>query len=262
MVGHADIPHHLVELVSLHDRQRILLRLDLAALEGVVDLIGGGRDRLRPERRESIEDHLPRRNADLHPGEIVRLGDRAIDGRDLPHAVIEAGNREKIHALCRHLLADVAAERPIDRLVRLRRRLEGEWDLLGLRHRHDRADDAAHEREELDFAGEEFLQRLGIAAGDLVVFGVHGRFDASVGLGTNGIPHGDEILVQRAAGRLIVILRELMVGGARRLDDHGDRSECAGGRDDGPARELAGHWLSPAERPLGLARGLARHGPQ
>src|SRR5262249_54608571 len=142
MVGHADIPHHLVELVSLHDRKRILLRLDLAALERVVDLIGWGRDRLRPECRKSVEDHLPRWDADLHPGEIVRFRDRAVDGRDLSHAVIEAGNREKIHALCRHLLADIAAERSIDRLVRLRRRLEGERHLLGLRHRHDRADDA------------------------------------------------------------------------------------------------------------------------
>ena len=240
MVGHADILHHLVELISLHDRQRILLRLDSAALEGVVDLIGGRRDRLRPERRESVEDHLPRRNADLHTGEIVRLRDRAVDGRHLPHAVVEAGNGKKIHALGRHLLADIAAERPIDRLVRLRRRLEGEWYLLGLRHRHDRADDAAHESEELDFAGEEFLQRLGIAARNLVVFGVHGRLDAAVGLGANRIPHGDEILVQRAAGRLIVILHELMVGGARRLHDD-SRSGCGGARDDEATRKLGCH---------------------
>src|SRR5262249_6907309 len=97
MVGHADIPHHLVELVSLHDRERILLRLDLAALERVVDLIGWRCDRLRPECRKSVKDHLPWWNADLHPGEIVRFRDRAVDGRDLSHAVIEAGNKEKIH---------------------------------------------------------------------------------------------------------------------------------------------------------------------
>src|SRR5262249_24596512 len=228
------------------DRERILLRLDLAALERVVDLIGRRRDRLRPERRESVEDHLPWWNADLHPGEIVRFRDRAVDGRDLTHAVIEAGNGEKIHALCRHLLADIAAERPIDRLVRLRRRLEGERHLLGLRHRHDRADDAAHEREELDFAGEELLQRLGIAAGNLVVFGVYSRLDAAVGLAANGIPHGDEILVQRAAGRLIVILHELMVGRARRLDDDARSTAVA------PAMtERRESWvairLSPAE---------------
>src|SRR6516225_846023 len=95
MVGHAHIPHHLVELVSLHDRERILLRLDFAALERVVDLIGWRRDRLRPERRKSVEDHLPRWNAELHPGEIVGFRDRAVDGGDLPHTVVEAGNRER-----------------------------------------------------------------------------------------------------------------------------------------------------------------------
>src|SRR3954469_14363736 len=68
MVGHADIAHHVVELVTLHDRERVLLRLDLAALQRVVYLIGGRGDRLRAERREGIEDHLSGRNADLHAG--------------------------------------------------------------------------------------------------------------------------------------------------------------------------------------------------
>src|SRR5262249_30044308 len=122
MIGHAHIPHHLVELVSLHDRERILLRLDFAALERVVDLIGWRRYRLRPERRNSAKVHLPGWTAALHPGEIVGFRDWGVEGGDLPHAVVEAGNREKVNTLRRPLLADIAAERPIDRLVRLRRR--------------------------------------------------------------------------------------------------------------------------------------------
>jgi len=87
-----------------------------------------------------------------------------------------------------------------------------------------------------------FFSALGIAAGNLVVLGVHGRLDAAVGLAANGIPHGDEILVQRAAGRLIVILHELMVGRARRLDDDA-RSDRGGAGDDRAARELGCHQV-------------------
>ena len=118
--------------------------------------------------------------------------------------------------------------------------------------------DAAHEREELDFAGEELLQRLGIAASNLVVFGVYRRLNAAVGLAANGIPYGDEILVQRAAGRLIVILHELMVGGARRLDDDG-RSDRGGAGDDGAARkpschQVASGWTCAGDGPLPTPR--------
>jgi hypothetical protein len=46
----------------------------------------------------------------------------------------------------------IASERAVNRLVRFGCRLERERQLLGFGDRHHRADDAAHQREELDFA--------------------------------------------------------------------------------------------------------------
>src|SRR5262249_30579805 len=60
-----------------------------------------------------------------------------------PHAVVEPGHRKEMHALGRHLLADIAAERSIDRLVRIARGGKRERHLLGLGDRHHGADDAA-----------------------------------------------------------------------------------------------------------------------
>ena len=52
---------------------------------------------------------------------------------------------------------------------------ERERHLLHLGDRHHGAEDAAHQRVELDLAGHQHAQRRRIAAGDLAVFGMHRR---------------------------------------------------------------------------------------
>ncbi len=200
----------------------------LAGLDGVVvDQVGGRRHGFGAERLERIEDHLSRRHADLHPGEIVRLDHGARHRCDLAHAVVETGDREQVHALRRHLLAHIGAQRGVDRLVRLRRRFECERHLLRFGDRHHRADDAAHQGEELDFARDQQLEGRGIAGDQLVVLGEYRGLDAAIGLGADRIPHGNEIAVQRHVNRLVVVLGELVVGGLRTLDDDGGAG-CSG----------------------------------
>jgi hypothetical protein len=115
--------------------------------------------------------------------------------------------------------AAISSPRAVDRLVGFRRRFERERQLLGLGHRHHRADDAAHQSEELDLARDQHLQRIGIAARQLVVLGIDRGLDPAVGFGPHRFPHRGEIAVQRAAGGLIVILRKLVLGGQRRSHD-------------------------------------------
>src|SRR6516164_11002256 len=124
-----------------------------------------------------------------------------------------------MYALCRHLLPDIAAERTIDRLVSIARGCKRKRHLLRLGHRHYRADDAAHEREELDLARQQPLERFRIAAGELVVLGMDRDHDAAVRLVAYRIPHRDEIAVERAAGRLVVILHEGVLGRLQGMDD-------------------------------------------
>jgi hypothetical protein len=100
-----------------------------------------------------------------------------------------------------------------------------ERHLLHLGHRHHRADDAAHQGEKLDLAVDQHFQRRRIAGRELVVFCVDGGLHTPVGLPANRLPHGDEILVERARVRLIVILDECVVGGPHRLYDDA-RSGC------------------------------------
>jgi hypothetical protein len=138
---------------------------------------------------------------------------------DLAHAVVEPSDREEIHALRRHLLAHIGAERSVDCVKSLGGGLEREGRLLDFRHRHYRADDPAHQREELDLAVDQHLQGRWIARRELVVFRIDHGIDPPVGLGADRVPHRDEVLVQRARRRLVVVLHELVIGGPRRADD-------------------------------------------
>jgi hypothetical protein len=68
-------------------------------------------------------------------------------------------------------LAAISPERAVNRLVRFGCSLERERQLLSFGDRHHRADDAAHQREELDLARDQHFQGVGIAARHLVVLG-------------------------------------------------------------------------------------------
>jgi hypothetical protein len=142
--------------------------------------------------------------------------DGSLRAGDLAHAVVERADRESVDAARGHLLADIRAERAVHRLVRVGRRPEGERDLLHLGDRHHRAEDAAHQREEVNLAGDEHLERGRVAARDLVVLGEDLRFDAAARLRADGRPHLGEPPVQRTRGGLVVVLDEAEVGGAKR----------------------------------------------
>ena len=122
VIGHADVFDDLVDLEAFEDDQRIFLGADLAGLDRVVDQVRGRGHRLGAERLEGVEDHLARRHADFHAGEIVRLdhGRATVVTWRMP--LSKPRDRKQIHSLGRHLLADVGAERSVDRRVRLRRR--------------------------------------------------------------------------------------------------------------------------------------------
>jgi len=165
------------------------------------------------------------------------MGRVTVVTRRMP--VVESGHREEIHPLRRHLLADIAAERPVDRLVRITRGCKRERHLLCLCDRHHRADDAAHQRKKLDLAREQFLERFWIAAGEFVVLGVDRGHDAAIGLAAYGVPHGNEIAAERAAGRLVVILHERMLGRLHWLDDVRSDRRCAS--NDRAARQFDYH---------------------
>jgi hypothetical protein len=172
----------------------------------------------------------PRRYANFHAGKILRRCDRTRDRRDLPHAVVETGHGKQMHALRSHLLADIFSKRAVDRLVRFRRRLECERQLLGFGNRNHRADDAAHQGKELDLACDQHLERVGIAARQLVVLGVDRGLDPAIGFPGYRLPHRGEVLVQRAAGGLVVILRKPVLGGKRRPDDQGRTGRSRAGQ--------------------------------
>jgi len=91
----------------------------------------------------------------------------------------------------------------------------------GTCYRHDRADDTAHQREELDLPSNQHLQRDGIAAGEFVVLGEDFGFHPPVGLRAHGRPHGNQIPVQCAVGGLVVILGEYVIRGAQWPDHDG-----------------------------------------
>src|SRR5262249_43788956 len=83
---------------------------------------------------------------------------------------------------------------------------------------------------------DQHFQRIGVAAGQLVVLGVDRGLDPAACFLRNRPPHRLEIPVQRAGCGLVVILRELVVGGARL--SHND-----GGAQQSPARK------QPSPRP-------------
>ena len=204
----ADVLHHFVVFEKMHVRQRIFLRIDGARLQRFIDSAAVDRDGNRAQCLEHIIKHRPRGDAHAQPHEILGARDRTFRPAHLPHPVVESAAREAMDIFRSHLLAQVRSQRTIHRLMRMRRRTKSERHLLNLGRGHDITENSTHQRVELDFTRDEHLQRLGIAAGNPVVFRKHRRFDAPADLVANGCPHLAESQVMRAVCRLIVILND------------------------------------------------------
>jgi hypothetical protein len=188
-----------------------------------------------PERPEHVVEHRAGRHPHAHALQVGGNHDRLGDRGDLPHAVVEGAHREAVDALGRHFGEDVRAERTIDGLVGLWRGAEGEGHLLNLCHRHRGAQYAAHQREELNLARHQHLERRRVAPGHVVVEREDLRVNASARLGANRGPHLREPLVERAVGRLVVVLREGELGAALRSracsDEQGSRASSRTGQE-------------------------------
>jgi hypothetical protein len=125
----------------------------------------------------------------------------------------------------RHFLAQVRAQRTVEGLVGVGGRTKRVRQLLDVRRRHDGPNHTAHQREKLDLAGEEHLEGLRVAAGDVVVEREDLGLDPSACLGPNRVPHLDQSAVQRADGRLVVVLDEPEISGLPAADEDGRGAE-------------------------------------
>src|SRR5205814_10237926 len=135
------------------------------------------RDRLRSQRSERVGDHLSGRHPHPDADQIVWAHDRTLRAGDVPHPVVERPDRKSEDAFGRHLLSQIAAKRPVHRLVSMRGRAERERYLLDFGNWYDRAENAAHQREELNLAAYQHSERGRIAACELVVLSEDLRLD-------------------------------------------------------------------------------------
>ena len=130
-----------------------------------------------------------------------------------------------MNAFGRHLLAQVGTQRAVGRGVRLGCRPERKGDLLHLGDRHRLPQDAAHQREEVEFARDQHFERRRIGARDAGILGEHLGHDAAVGLCADRQPHLHEAPMQRARGRLVMELAESVVSGHCGMRDEAYRDE-------------------------------------
>lgn len=145
-----------------------------------------------------------------------------------------------MNAFGRHLLAQVGAQCAVGRFVRLGRRPEGKGDLLHLGDRHRLPQDAAHQREEVEFARNQHFERRRIGARNAGVLGRHLGHDATVGLRADRRPHLHEAPMQWARRRLVVELAEAVVSGQGWAHDKADRDDGGAAGENRAARQ--GGW--------------------
>ena len=103
-------------------------------------------------RPEGVLEDLARRNAHTDGCEVSGHTDRTLRPADLPHTIVENSNGKAPNTLREHFCAQVDAELAVQCPVRMRGRTKRERHLLHFRHRHDVAENAAHEREKLNLA--------------------------------------------------------------------------------------------------------------
>src|SRR4030095_15523865 len=211
VIRDAHVLHDLVMFEEVHIGEWILLCIDLACLERFVDSAAVDGDRLRTQRPEGVLEDLTRRNAHTDGCEISGHTDRTLRASYLPHTVVEDSNGKAPNTFRGHFLTQVGTELAVQRSVRMGGGPKGERHLLHFRHRHDISENPAHEREKLNLARNEHLERLRIAAGNFVVFREDRGYHAPVGLGANGCPHLHKPQVERTVACLVVVLREVKI---------------------------------------------------
>ena len=156
-----------------------------------------------------------------------------------------------MNALGRHLLAQVGAQRAVGRFVCLGRRPEGKGDLLDLGDRHGLPQDAAHQREKVEFARDQHFERRRIGARDAGILGEYLGHDAAVGLCADRRPHLDQAPMQRARGRLVMELAEPVVSGHCGTRDEARRDEGGAAGENRATRQ--GGWHDRAAPYFGSA---------
>src|ERR1700746_1915426 len=126
MPGEAHIMLHLEEAAGAGDDQRILLRLDVAGLERVVEPVDVDGDGLRAERAEGVEEELALRRPDLEAGEIGEDANGFPRRGDVAKTVLEAAPRHQPDALGDALPLQMLAEIAVERAIDLGRAAKGE----------------------------------------------------------------------------------------------------------------------------------------
>ena len=91
VVGHHGVVLHLVELGGQNGRQRILLTVDHAGLQGRIDLWERHRLGRGAQRRESLDEERVLDHAQLEAGEVLGLLDRSPAVGHLAEAVLPEG---------------------------------------------------------------------------------------------------------------------------------------------------------------------------
>ena len=180
--------------------------------ERAVEVVDVHDDRFRAERAEEVVEHPPGGDPHAVAGEVGRAADRPVDRDDVAEAVLEHAVAEAVDALRGHLVAEVVAERALHDVMDLGVVLERERQPLDLGDRHDLADDAAHQRHELELARDEHRERRRVGAGHVAVPRMHRHLQLAAGLGGDVVPQRREEAVGVALLGLVV---ELAAGPAR-----------------------------------------------
>ena len=132
---------------------------------------------------------------------------------------------------------------------------EGEGHALDFGDRHHPAENAAHQAEELQLAGNQHIQRAGVRAGDVAVLRHHLDREGAPGLLRHRRPQIDQELVQVADGGLVVEL-----AGAPAWWLRSCRADGGGGqRQRAPGHGKVGHGVFLLSRqPSRMAASVSR----
>ena len=229
VVGHRAVFLHLVQLCRRDQRQRIFLALDDLGLQRRIDFAEidrGGRGVERLEHRGPQRRH---RHADLEALVVVGAVDRLGRGRGLTKPVVP----DLVHHLepgLVDLAAHIGAEIAVHGLPDRRVIREREADAVDRGRRHQRRQDQAGQREELDAAGTDLAQHVGIRAELAVRENL--QVEPAVGLGLDRRGHftragHERMRFRKVVGEFVGEFGGLRAGNIGRADAAQDR-RCRG----------------------------------